>query len=200
MSHVSSSRAEKIAVLLLFVVAIAWRLITGFSGETHWLPNFAPLAAIALCGAIYFPRKLALALPLAAMFVSDLILNAHYGVALLSVEMLARYAALALIGGLGLLLRARPRFVLILLGSLAGSAIFYIVTNAASWLGNPAYSQTAAGLGRALTVGQPGYPPAWMFFRNTLASDLLFTALFCACLAATRARSETFPNAAAAAR
>jgi len=27
-------------------------------------------------------------------------------------------------------------------------------------------------------VGRPEFPPTWMFFRNTLAGDLLFTGLF----------------------
>jgi len=27
-------------------------------------------------------------------------------------------------------------------------------------------------------VGRPEFPPTWMFFRNTLVSDLLFTGLF----------------------
>lgn len=185
-----SSFSEKISVALLFLAAVLWRIAVAFRGEVAWL-NFAPLAAIALCGAIYLPRKMALLLPLAALLASDLVLNAHYGAQLVSVEMLARYVALALVGGLGLLLRARPTFPRVLGGSLAGSLLFYLLTNAASWLGNPFYPQNAGGLAQALWSGRPGFPPTWMFFRATLASDLLFTALFLGCLAATRER--TFP-------
>jgi len=34
---------------------------------------------------------------------------------------------------------------------------------------------------QALTVGVPGWDPTWMFYRNTLVSDLIFTALFYIC-------------------
>jgi len=81
----------------------------------------------------------------------------------------------------------------ILLGTLlyaAGSAIFYVVTNTGSWLSDPGYAKTAAGWVEALTTGLPGYLPTWMFFRATLASDLLFTGIFIGCMAATRKRGE----------
>ena len=56
--------------------------------------------------------------------------------------------------------------------------IFFVVTNTGSWLGLTAYPQTFAGWVQALTVGLPGYPPTWTFFRNSLAGDLLFAAFF----------------------
>ncbi len=31
---------------------------------------------------------------------------------------------------------------------------------------------------QAITIGLPGYPPTWQFFRNSLLSGGLFTALF----------------------
>ena len=62
-------------------------------------------------------------------------------------------------------------------GSLLGSAIFYLITNFASWL-YLAYAKTLAGLIQALTGGFPGYPPTWEFFRNTLMSGGLFAGLF----------------------
>ena len=68
--------------------------------------------------------------------------------------------------------------------SLAASLIFYVVTNAFSWLSDPGYAKNFAGLIQALTVGLPQYSatPTWMFFRNSLVSDLFFTALFVVCM------------------
>jgi hypothetical protein len=63
-------------------------------------------------------------------------------------------------------------------GTLAASVFFYLVTNTGSWLGLTAYPQTFSGWVQALTVGLPGYPPTWTFFRNSLAGDLLFAACF----------------------
>ena len=54
------------------------------------------------------------------------------------------------------------------------------MTNAFSWLSDPGYAKNLGGLIQALTVGLPQYSatPSWMFFRNSLISDLLFTLLF----------------------
>lgn len=196
------------AALLLTLAAIAYRLLTGLLPVTSdWAPNFAPLAAIALCAACYLPRRLACLVPLGALLVSDLILNARYGAALLTWEMAARYAALAFTAWLGASIAARaattgrsPALPL-LGGSLLSSVIFHLATNTASWLTSPAYAKTAAGWVQSWTLGLPEVqPPAWVFFRNTAVSDLLFTALFIACMALTAkaAARKTRPAAAPA--
>jgi hypothetical protein len=151
------------------------------------MENFAPVAAVALCGGIYLPRRLAFVVPLGALFVSDLFLNWHLHYALLSPEMISRYLALAASVAIGLCLRDRARLTTVLPASLLGSVIFYIVTNTSSWLTWPGYARTFSGWLQALTTGLPGYEPTWMFFRSTLVSDLLFSALFVFCMAATRA-------------
>ncbi len=163
------------AVLMLFV--IVYRVVLGISGSTQmdWWHNFSPLAAIALCGATYFPRRLALVVPM------------------LTLQILPRYLALALIAGFGWLLRDNPRPSFVLGSSLAASVLFFIVTNTGSWLAEPAYAPTAAGWTQAMTTGLPGYPSTLFFFRNTLLSDLLFTGLFLACIAI---RGEQPPPAA----
>ena len=178
--------------IFLLVLAIVWRIVSAFTHgyDFGWMHNFAPLSAIALCGAIFLPRRFAFALPLGALLLSDLILNPHYGFPLISIEMLARYAALALIATGGLALRARPQAGWVLGASAGGSALFYILTNTGSWLTqtNPGYAKTLGGWVQALTTGLPGYPETWMFYRHTFVSDLLFTALFLVCFAGARAR------------
>ena len=189
-----------IAAVILLVAAVVWRVLLGVthSADFGWLHNFAPLSAIALCGAAFLPRRLALALPLAALFVSDLMLNFHYSkthadVSLLSTEMLARYGALALIAGLGWMLRKTPRISLMLAGAMAGSGIFYLISNTASWLTEPQYAKTLAGWVQALTTGLPGYPSTLWFYRHTLISDLVFTALFYACIRLTQRQAAPLP-------
>ena len=177
---------------LLLVVAVLYRLGLGLYGShAGFLSNFAPLAAIALCGGIYLPKKLALPLPLAALFISDLVLNAHYHAPLVDVQMLSRYAALALVVGLGFALRGRVRISTLLPASVGGSLLFYIITNTGSWIDEPGYAKTFAGWMQALTTGLPGYPPTWSFFRNSLASDVVFTLLFVACMAITARREPS---------
>jgi len=187
MISIKNHTAQSAAALLLLAGILVYRLCIGFQAHLPlWLENFAPVAAIALCGGIYLPRRLALVLPLAALFLSDLLLNWHYGYAPVSPEMISRYLALAASVAIGFGLRKRASLGTILPASILGSVIFYTVTNTSSWLTWPAYARTFSGWLQALTTGLPGYPPTWMFFRSTLLSDLLFSALFVLCMAATR--------------
>ena len=114
---------------------------------------------------------------------------------LLDPQILVRYAALALVGCVGILLQNRASLKTLLPASIVGSTIFYAVTNAFSWLSDPGYTKNFAGLVQSLTVGLPQYSttPSWMFFRNSLVSDLLFTLLFVVCmnLGQSRERSGT---------
>ncbi|MDP9004022.1 MAG: hypothetical protein M3N12_04450, partial [Verrucomicrobiota bacterium] len=108
----------------------------------------------------------------------------HYGAPLFVPLIACRYFALALVGWLGLMIAHRSSWKTLLPASLAGSALFYVVTNAFSWLSDPGYVKNFAGFIQALTVGLPQYSatPTWMFFRNSVVSDLLFTGLFVLCL------------------
>jgi len=175
-----------IPALLLVLLAVVYRIVMGLfiQHDTTWLSNFAPLAAIALCGAAYFPGRYKFTVPLIALFVSDVILNMHYSASLLNPLIVGRYLALIVVGCLGVLLQNRASIRTLLPASIAGSAIFYFITNVFSWLSDPGYVKNFAGLIQALTVGLPAYSatPTWMFFRNSLLSDLFFTALFVVCM------------------
>jgi len=174
-----------IPALLLIVAAVAYRIVTGLaiiSGSTA-LSNFAPLAAIALCAAAYFPAKFKFTVPMIALLISDVVLNLSYGFSLFSPFVVSHYIGFALVGALGWLLRNRASLKTLLPASIAASVIFYAVTCAVSWLFDPGYAKNFAGLIQALTVGLPQYSatPSWMFFRNSVVSDLLFTGLFILC-------------------
>ena len=172
------------ALLLLFVVVLL-RVVSGFAGSADfaWLHNVAPVAAVALCGAACLPRRIAFPLPLAMLLLSDAALNLfHYHQPLLTAEILPRYLALALISALGFSLRGHARPGTLLAASCVGSLIFYVISNTGSWLYEPGYAKTFTGWLQALTVGLPGFPPTWWFYRNTLLGDLFFTLLFAGCM------------------
>lgn len=184
-----------IPALILVLSAVVYRIAAGLlihSGQAEWLSNFAPLAAIALCGAAYFPAKFKFTVPLGALFVSDLFLNYFYGAPLIQGQMISRYVALALVGLLGFALQTRASLKTLLPASLIGSTIFYLITNTFSWLSDPGYMKNFGGLIQALTVGLPQYSatPTWMFFRNTLLSDLFFTLVFVLCMSFGRKTSR----------
>jgi hypothetical protein len=179
-----------IPAFLLVFAAAAYRIVTGLaihSGST-WLSNFAPFTAIALCGAIYFPSRYKFTVPLLALLISDIVLNLHYSAPLFVPLMICRYCALAMIGWLGLTLVKRPSFKTLLPASLAASILFYLITNAFSWLSDPGYAKSFVGFVQALSVGLLQYSatPTWMFFRNSVVSDLIFTGLFVLCMRFSR--------------
>ena len=174
-----------IPAILLIVAAVAYRIVTGLAitSGTTWLSNFAPMAAIALCGAAYFPAKYRFSVPMIALLVSDIVLNTFYRFSLLSPFVLSHYVGFALVGALGLLLRNRASVKTIVPASITASILFYVVTGTVSWLFDPGYPKSVAGLFQSLTVGVQAYSatPSWMFFRNSVLSDLLFTGLFILC-------------------
>lgn len=174
-----------IPAFLLVLIAVLYRVVMGpfVQFESAWLSNFAPLAAIALCSAAYFPSRYKFAVPLVLLFVSDIILNLHYGASLLHPLIIGRYLALILIGVIGVALQNRAS-IKMLPASLGGSLLLYLIANTFSWLSDPGYMKNFAGFIQAQTVGLPAYSstPTWMFLRNSIVSDLIFTSLFVFCV------------------
>ena len=129
--------------------------------------NFAPIAAIALFGAVYLPKRMALILPLAAMFVSDLFIG-FYGASV----MIAVYASFLLTGIFGLWLRRHKKWYTIGGGTILSAILFFIVTNFAVWAFTPWYAKTLSGLLQCFSMALP-------FFRNTLFGNMFYaTSLF----------------------
>lgn len=181
-----------IAAAALILVVVLYRILLGIMGshDMTWLHNFSPLAAVALCGGVYLPRKVALFLPMAMLLASDIVLNIYYQKPFFTMEILPHYLCIALITALGFLLRGRVRLPGLLFASAGGSLIFYVITNTGSWIAEPGYQKTFAGWMQALTVGLPGYPSTWHFYQNTFASDIVFTLLFVACMRFARPDGE----------
>ena len=128
-------------------------------------PNFTPVAASALfAGAVLRSRPLALAVPLAAMFVSDLVLGFHDWVVTGVV-----YAALALPALLGMWARARSAVLLAPL-ALGSSLFFFTSTNFAVWVSSGMYAHDLDGLIRCYVAALP-------FLQNTVVGDMFWTAL-----------------------
>lgn len=147
-------------------------------------PSFSAVYAILFCAGLYIPGRWGWAVPLCVMGLSDLALNMFYYFRgnFSPSEFLRDEAPLFLAyAGLIALGRAfgpkRPWWAL-LGGGLLGAIVFYIVTNTAAWMSLSGYQKTLAGWIQAITIGLPGFPQTWEFFRNTLMSGGLFTGLF----------------------
>jgi hypothetical protein len=167
---------EKPKLLLLIVLMLVFA-ITRWPGLMP--PNFSAAYGLAFCAGVYFAGGLAWLLPLGAFLVTDVLLNLfYYQTGIFDVSMLVNYAAFAAIILLGRSFKPTASWLSLLAGGLAGALLFYFLTNSASWLLNPLYPKSLLGWIQALTIGTPGWPHTWEFFRNTLLSGGLFAGLF----------------------
>ena len=127
-------------------------------------PNVAPIMAMALFGGAYLAnRRLAFLLPLAAMLLSDLVIGLHS-------QLLAVYAAFALIVLIGRGLQQSRTFARIAGSTLLGSVLFFVITNFGVWAVDQLYPKTWEGLAACYVAAIP-------FFRNALTGDVLYSAL-----------------------
>lgn len=140
----------------------------------HW-PNFTPIAAMALFAGTYFDRKqYAFAIPIAAMFISDLVIGLH-------ANMPAVYMSFAITVLIGMMIRKKVNVGSVLLASFSSSVIFFLITNFASWLASPYYPQTFAGLAECYVAGLMFFRDTTngiSFFMNDLIGSLFFSAAF----------------------
>lgn len=129
-------------------------------------PNFAPVAAAALFAGAVLPRRWSLVVPFGAMLLSDALIGFYQLPVMLSVY--SSFLLVVLLGSWAA--RQKKRAESVVLASLSGSVIFFLVTNFAVWAWGGLYPRTAAGLLASYTMAVP-------FFRNTLAGDLFYTAV-----------------------
>ena len=127
-------------------------------------PNFTPIGAMALFGAAHLGRKpIALAAPLLALLLSDMVLGFYSG-------MWVQYVAVALIVALGWAALKRVSVLTVAGSAVASAILFFVVTNLGTWLLSGMYPLTGAGLAACFTAAIP-------FFQNTLAGDLFYCGL-----------------------
>jgi hypothetical protein len=129
-------------------------------------PNFAPIAAIALFGGVYFSRRIALILPIVAMIISDIFIG-FYELKL----MIWVYGSFLLCVVLGFWLKKHKKWQTILGSSILSALIFFILTNFAVWVFTPWYSKTFSGIIQCYLMALP-------FFKNTLVGNLFYVTVF----------------------
>ncbi|MBN3040072.1 MAG: hypothetical protein JW867_03000 [Candidatus Omnitrophica bacterium] len=134
-----------------------------FSRLVPHLPNFSPLAAVALFSGVYLNRKHGYLLPLGIFILSDFIIGFHNTV-------FFTWSSIVLIYFIGSYLSTRKSAVNFFIYTLGSALVFFIITNFGVWLMGW-YPRTMAGLGECFINALP-------FFRASLISNLLFVAVF----------------------
>ena len=146
--------------LLLGVVLIA---LASFSRLIPHPMNFAPIMALALFGGVYFDKRIAPILPLAALLISDYFIGFYQGIEF-------TYAAFIISVFVGMWLKSRKTVPMIAGVTIASSILFFIISNFGVWYVEILYPKTFAGLMECYAMALP-------FFRNTIAGDLFYVAV-----------------------
>jgi hypothetical protein len=153
----TSNHARLIALLSAIAAAAVLRLVP------H-PPNFSPIDAMGLFSGAYLGRRwLALAAPLGALLLSDLLLGFYPG-------MWVQYVAVTLVVVLGLATLRTVSAARVAGAAIASSVLFFLVTNFGTWALSGMYPHTIAGLGACYAAAIP-------FFQNTLAGDVFYSGL-----------------------
>ena len=123
--------------------------------------QFTSILAVAMLGGMYLDRRIALALPLAIMIVTDLFLGFHN-------TMVFTWGSMLLVSCIGLYLRNHKSSMNVFAGSLVSAVVFFLVTNFGAWF--TLYPQTWDGFKQCYFMAIP-------FFRTTLLSTVAYSVI-----------------------
>jgi hypothetical protein len=114
-------------LIAMIAIAVGVRLLIYFVPGVFPY-NFTPVEAIALFGGAYFSdRRLAFIVPLAAMFLADLVIGLHWLIPVI-------YGCIAASVLLGFALRDKVSVLRVAGCGIAGSLMFFAVVSFAEWL------------------------------------------------------------------
>lgn len=174
-------RTHIILAILLILLATALRIV---NQEMHWY-NLAPLASLGLfSGAIIKDKRIAFSITLIAQFISDIYIalftqyQGFYGV-----DQFFVYGGMLLVTLLGTGM-GQPKALKVLGYSIAGSAIFFLVSNFGVWVKIEAtgdifgYGTGLKGLGTTFLMALPFYSKmGTTLFFNSFIGDMVGSGL-----------------------
>lgn len=167
----NSASKKTLALSGLFI------LFGAFSRLFTFLPNFSALESLALFGGAYITmRYVAILIPLAAMFLSDLVINNtiarpffpnHDGFVIFSEYMIWNTLAIVSIVLFGRLFLKKMNWLNGFFGILGATAIFWIISNIGAWLSSGLFPLTFAGMMENFAFALP-------FLKNSLLGNFVF--------------------------
>ena len=155
--------SPRFVVLSLVIIAVACTRALPFLIPHLW--NFSAVYALGIfAGSQFEDKRLALAMPLGAMALSDLFIGNGF-----SLHVYAGFIAIVMCG---IAIRNRISVTNVALASIAGAILFFLITNFAFIYPTTLYPHNMQGIVTSYVMGLP-------FLRNALISDLIFApALF----------------------
>lgn len=176
-------------LLSLGILVIAASVYRVWDGRPF---GFAPQWAIAIfAGAIIKDKKWSFFLPLASMFLSDLLYHALYLNGLTAIPgfyegQLSNYILFTALTVFGFIIRSF-NWKNIYIASLAAPTTYFLISNFMVWSSNAGYvrAKTFAGLMQCYADGIP-------FYAFSILSTLFFSAVFFGCYYLITKREERF--------
>lgn len=150
----------------------AFVVIFRLSGiEYPVLLNFTPWIALFLC----FGKELAghIYIPIFGFLLSDIILNSYYGVQPNIMHFIFTYCAMyatCMIGKIKDIGLTEKTYV--------ATTGFFILTSTIAWYYNPVYGSGLLAWADAVVMGDPNYPPAYLFYLKSLVGNLGFGLIY----------------------
>jgi hypothetical protein len=166
---------EKKKIILRFSVISLIILLAALSRLIPHPANFSPIAAMSLFGAAYYARrKWAFVVPVASMWISDLVVNnvlyaEYFGhFVWFTPGFYWTYGSFAVIALIGLVFLRKISVTNVIGASLTASVAFFLVSNFGVWASTDMYAKSWTGLVDCYAAGVP-------FFRYTLSGDLIYS-------------------------
>ena len=139
--------------------------------------NFTPLIAVTLLSSYSLSNKfLAIIIPLIGFWISDLFMNNYIyagyfaDFTVFNSGMIWTYGAIVLVAFMGSSFLNKISTGKVVLASLSGSTIFYLISNFGVWAVSPMYAKTLTGLVQCYSLALP-------FYGTSLMGDLIYSTI-----------------------
>ena len=139
--------------------------------------NFTPLIAVTLLSSYSLSNKfLAIMIPLVGFWISDLFMNNYIyagyfaDFTVFNSGMIWTYGAIVLVAFMGSSFLNKISTGKVVLASLSGSTIFYLISNFGVWAFSPMYTKTLTGLVQCYSLALP-------FYGTSLMGDLIYSTI-----------------------
>lgn len=165
------SKHTLLSFLLLVLIASIYRAVPG----RPW--GFAPQFAMAIFGgSVLKDRKLAIAMPILSMLISDALYQVLFYLGVTDIQgfysgQIENYLIFAALGFIGFYVN-QNNIASIIKGSIASPTAYFFISNFLTWAGNGGLQRpkTLSGLAQCYTDGLP-------FYTNSIIATFLFSAI-----------------------
>ena len=150
-------------IYLIIALAIAARFIPGAA-------NFSPVYAGLLFSGVYLKKRDSIWFPVLLLAGSDFLVNSLLYQTSFQWMQILNWGGFAAIVTVGWWLQKRVSVRNVLIASVAGPSVFFLISNFAVWLAGGLYPPTFGGLAACYAAAIP-------FYGNSLISGVLFSGI-----------------------